>query len=94
MGIYGIIRHPQYLGQFVAYWSRSMMTEGDLLFALSMSAYIFMAVQHSEEPALIELIGEDYVTYTQEVPAYCPVRLPGCFCARKNRGKDKTQKLY
>lgn len=91
VGIYGIIRHPQYLGQLLAYWSRPMMTEGDLLWALSMTLYIFIAVQYSEEPALIELIGEDYVTYTQEVPAYCPVHLPGCFCSRKTKGKDKIQ---
>ena len=69
-----------------------MMTEGDLLLSMLMSLYILIAVWYSEEPALIELIGEDYVTYTQEVPAYCPMHLPGCFCSRKKSKKIEAEK--
>ena len=87
-GMYGIIRHPQYLGQFIAFWSRSRMTEGDLLYSVAMSLYILLAVRYSEEPALIELIGDDYITYTEEIPAYCPLRLPGMFCPQPRKKKN------
>lgn len=56
------------------------MTEGDLLYSVSMTLYILIAVRYSEEPGLIELIGDDYITYTEEIPAYCPLRMPGMFC--------------
>ena len=86
-GMYGIMRHPQYFGQLIAFWSRSRMTEGDLLYSVSMTLYILIAVRYSEEPALIKLIGEDYITYTEEVPAYCPLRLPGMFCPQPRSKK-------
>ena len=70
-----------------------MMTEGDLVWSSLMTLYILIAVWYSEEPALIELIGEEYVTYTQEVPAYCPMHLPGCFCSRKKSKKIKSEKV-
>lgn len=56
------------------------MTEGDFVYSVAMSLYILIAVRYSEEPALVELIGDDYITYTEEIPAYCPLRLPGMFC--------------
>ena len=92
VGPYGWIRHPQYLGQFLAFWCRAKMTEGDLVFAIAMSLYILIAVRYLEEPALIELIGDDYVTYTHEVPAYFPIKLPGCFLSQKRRKAVKANK--
>lgn len=89
-GLYGLVRHPQYLGQFIAFWSRAKMTEGDLLYAVSMTLYILIAVRYSEEPALIELIGDQYVEYTHDTPAYCPLRLPGMFCPQKKRKNKVT----
>ena len=80
-GMYGIMRHPQYFFQFIAFWARSRMTEGDLLFSSCMTLYILIVVKFSEEPALIELIGPDYVEYTETVPAYCPLKMIGCFCS-------------
>lgn len=87
-GMYGIVRHPQYLGQLIAFWSRSKMTEGDVLFSVTMTLYILIAVRFSEEPALVKLIGEQYITYTEEVPAYCPLRLPGMFCPQPRKKRE------
>lgn len=51
-----------------------------------------IAVRYTEEPALIELIGDDYIEYTHEVPAYCPLKLPGCFMSHPRRKKTVIKK--
>ena len=69
------------------------MTEGDLLYCVSFTLYIIIAVKYSEEPALIDMIGDEYITYTEEVPAYCPLRIPGMFCPQPRRKKNKDSKI-
>ena len=48
------------------------MTIGHLLFALVTTAYIIIAVLHLEEKDLIAQIGDEYLTYRREVPAFFP----------------------
>lgn len=69
------------------------MTEGDLLFAVCMSLYILIAVRYSEEPGLIELIGPEYTLYTHEVPAYCPIKMIGCYLSQPLKKSKKKVTL-
>lgn len=47
-GPYKFIRHPLYLGWFFAFWSASTMTTAHLLFAVTTTVYILLAIQFEE----------------------------------------------
>jgi protein-S-isoprenylcysteine O-methyltransferase Ste14 len=60
--LYKLIRHPLYLGFFLAFWSIPTMTVGHLLFALGMSTFMLVAIRF-EERDLVDTFGESYVRY-------------------------------
>ena len=69
--LYSWIRHPLYVGWFVAFWATPTMTVGHLLFAGVLTAYILIAVR-IEERDLVQLYGEQYESYRRRVPAFIP----------------------
>jgi protein-S-isoprenylcysteine O-methyltransferase Ste14 len=69
--LYRFVRHPLYVGWFLAFWATPRMTVGHLLFAIGMSAYILIAVRY-EERDLARHLGQAYVDYQQRVPKYIP----------------------
>jgi protein-S-isoprenylcysteine O-methyltransferase Ste14 len=69
--LYRIVRHPLYVGWFLAFWATPVMTVGHLLFAAGMSIYIVIAVRH-EERDLVRHHGRDYVEYQRRVPKFIP----------------------
>ena len=69
--LYRFVRHPLYLGWLFVFWATPTMTQGHLLFALGMSAYIFIGI-HYEERDLIDTHGVDYERYRDEVPMLMP----------------------
>jgi protein-S-isoprenylcysteine O-methyltransferase Ste14 len=69
--MYRFVRHPLYVGWFLAFWGTPSMTVGHLLFAIGMSGYILIAVRH-EERDLVKLLGHDYVEYRKRVPKFVP----------------------
>jgi protein-S-isoprenylcysteine O-methyltransferase Ste14 len=73
--LYGVVRHPQYTGIFVAIFGQLIHwpTIPTLaLFPVIVWAYIRLA--RKEEAQMIERFGEQYVTYRDRVPAFFPRR--------------------
>ncbi len=70
-GPYRFIRHPLYVGWFMAFWATPAMTAGHLFFALVTTAYILMAIR-LEERDLLTAFGEDYAEYRRQVPMLIP----------------------
>jgi protein-S-isoprenylcysteine O-methyltransferase Ste14 len=70
--LYKYIRHPIMTGVFIGIWFTPVMTVGHLLFALGMSAYIFIGVYH-EEKDLIKAFGSRYLGYIKSTGKFLPV---------------------
>jgi len=81
--LYKYIRHPLYLGWFLAFWATPTMTVAHLLFAIMTTVYILLAIQ-LEEKDLIAEHGERYIDYRKHVPMVIP-RL-----SRKRYGDSNT----
>jgi protein-S-isoprenylcysteine O-methyltransferase Ste14 len=68
---YKYVRHPLYLGFFLAFWAAPEMTAGHLLLAGGMSIYMLIAIRY-EEHDLIGLFGKDYENYREQVGMLTP----------------------
>jgi protein-S-isoprenylcysteine O-methyltransferase Ste14 len=73
--LYRYVRHPLYVGWFLAFWATPTMTGAHLLFAAMTSAYILIAIRW-EERDLAEVHGRDYERYREEVPMLVPSARP------------------
>jgi protein-S-isoprenylcysteine O-methyltransferase Ste14 len=68
---YKWVRHPLYLGFFLAFWATPEMTAGHLLLAVGVSIYMLIAIRY-EERDLVDLFGKDYEDYRAEVGMLTP----------------------
>jgi methanethiol S-methyltransferase len=68
---YKYVRHPLYVGWFLAFWATAVMTGAHLVFAIMTSAYMLTAIQF-EEKDLIMLHGAKYQHYRENVPMLIP----------------------
>ncbi|MBO9582079.1 MAG: isoprenylcysteine carboxylmethyltransferase family protein [Sphingobium sp.] len=69
--LYKLVRHPLYLGFFIAFWSAPVMTFGHMLFALEMSGFMLVAIQF-EERDLIDVFGDAYRRYRRSTGMLLP----------------------
>lgn len=68
--LYRQVRHPLYLGWFIAFWATPDMTVTHLFFAIATTVYIVIAVR-LEERDLVEALPE-YEDYRNKVPMFFP----------------------
>jgi len=73
-GLYGVVRHPQYTGLFIALFGEGVVHWPTLfsvgLFPLIVLAYVLLA--RREERRMIEEFGEPYRAYQRRVPMFIP----------------------
>ncbi|OLS24745.1 MAG: hypothetical protein HeimC3_18560 [Candidatus Heimdallarchaeota archaeon LC_3] len=72
-GLYSRIRHPQYLGAFLAHVSITFLFSG--LFSLLLSPVIIIyiyVISKKEEKELLKEFKEDYSSYMKKVPMFFP----------------------
>jgi len=69
-GIYGVIRHPQYLGGIFAIFITTLLWYPHWLFGVLgvLGAVIIYMSTKEEEERLIQQFGDDYKRYMQKVP--------------------------
>ncbi|UVE19269.1 isoprenylcysteine carboxylmethyltransferase family protein [Pseudomonas sp. LS44] len=68
--VYQIVRHPLYVGWFIAFWATPEMTMTHALFALLNTAYILSAIQLEERD--LQDAHPEYADYRREVPMLVP----------------------
>ncbi len=73
-GPYQWVRHPLYLACLLIFWGSPNLTPDRLLFNLLFTAWVVLA-SRLEERDLVDLYGEPYRRYQQEVPMLVPRHL-------------------
>jgi protein-S-isoprenylcysteine O-methyltransferase Ste14 len=73
--LYKIVRHPIYLGMFLALWAAPLMSISRLVFAVLLTGYLFIGI-YFEEKDLIKAFGSKYMEYKERVPKLFPKILP------------------
>jgi methanethiol S-methyltransferase len=68
--LYRIVRHPLYVGWFLAFWCTPNMTATHLVFALVTTAYILVAIQLEERDLMN--VHTEYAEYRERVPMLVP----------------------
>lgn len=84
--LYRVVRHPIMLGFLIAFWAIPTMTQGHLLFAAVVAAYVLVALK-LEEHDLLAHHGETYSAYQRQVRMLLPLPTGGGN-VRKNVGGD------
>jgi methanethiol S-methyltransferase len=68
--LYRVVRHPLYVGWFLAFWCTPSMSATHLMFALATTAYILLAIQFEERDLM--RMHPEYAEYRKQVPMLVP----------------------
>lgn len=72
-GVYGIVRHPQYTGIFLAVFGQLVHWPTIPTLALApVIVFAYVRLARREEALLIERFGDAYVAYRQQIPMFFP----------------------
>jgi protein-S-isoprenylcysteine O-methyltransferase Ste14 len=72
-GLYGVVRHPMYLGAMLAYLGICLLALSVLAFGVFGVVIIYyIATCRYEEKLLIQKLGDEYRRYRAEVPMLIP----------------------
>ena len=72
IGLYNYTRHPLMLGFLIAFWATPRMSVGHLVFAITTTVYVLVAIQ-LEERDLIALFGDTYRDYKKRTSMLLPL---------------------
>jgi len=70
--LYKLVRHPIMLGFVIAFWATPDMSVGHLVFSVTTTAYILIALRF-EEHDLLKFHGKAYEDYQQKVSMIIPL---------------------
>jgi protein-S-isoprenylcysteine O-methyltransferase Ste14 len=73
-GMYSIVRHPLYLGNFLMWFGLAILT-GYLWFIIAFILFYWLyyeRIMYAEEQFLRKKFGERYIDWSQNVPAFLP----------------------
>lgn len=73
-GIYSVVRHPLYLGNFFMWLGVAMLTE-NAWFSIAFVffyAFYYERIMYAEENFLRNKFGQTYLSWAREVPAFVP----------------------
>ncbi len=73
-GLYSLVRHPQYLGLFIALFGEGVV-HWPTVFSVGLFPVIVLAYRHlarTEEQRMVEQFGEEYRAYQRRVPMFIP----------------------
>lgn len=73
-GIYSIVRHPLYLGNFLMWLGPAMLT-GHFWFIISFVLFFWLyyeRIMYAEEQFLRNKFGKEYLDWSKNVPAFVP----------------------
>src|SRR5579884_1917154 len=72
-GLYGLVRHPQYTGIFLALLGQLIHWPTIITLALfPVIAFVYVRLARSEERDLVRKYGEQYLEYQRRVPMFFP----------------------
>lgn len=73
-GMYSLLRHPLYLGNFLMWLGIGLLTENlwfNIFFILSFWLY-YERIMYAEETFLIKKFGDEYIKWSKDVPPFVP----------------------
>lgn len=74
-GLYGVVRHPQYAGIFVALFGQLVHWPTIPTLALfPVIVWVYVRLARREEARVIEEFGDQYLSYKERVPMFFPRR--------------------
>jgi protein-S-isoprenylcysteine O-methyltransferase Ste14 len=73
-GIYGLVRHPSYVGQIIMFAGCAFLYPSQYVvtFAITFALYAVLLHTRIEDHYLVERLGTNYVGYARRVPPFIP----------------------